>query len=241
MRIGIVNDVPLAREALRRAVLSVPGYHVAWMAEDGAAAVRLAAQDRPDVVLMDLVMPVMDGVEATRRIMAAAPCPILVVTGSVSSNYPLVLQAMSQGGVDAFNTPRLGPDGQVRDALPLLVRLARLEREMGASGTPSVPARVAADGPAVSPSACPPLLALGASTGGPEALAQVLEVLPADFPGPVGVIQHIDAEFAPNLIVWLRGRCRLPVEEAREGVAPRPGVVSVAVSNDHLVLQSNLR
>jgi DNA-binding NarL/FixJ family response regulator len=68
MRIGIVNDVPLAREALRRAVLSVPGYHVAWVAEDGAAAVRLAAHDRPDVVLMDLVMPVMDGVEATRRL-----------------------------------------------------------------------------------------------------------------------------------------------------------------------------
>src|SRR6202040_1780335 len=98
----------------RQVVLSVPGYSVAWLAQDGAEAVRRAAQDRPDVVLMDLVMPAMDGVEATRRIMAASPCPILLVTASITSNFPLVCEAMSHGGLDAVNLPVLGGDGQVQ-------------------------------------------------------------------------------------------------------------------------------
>src|SRR5262249_54431442 len=105
MRVAIVNDLALAREVLQRLVIGVPCFSVAWTAAAGAEAVRPAAQGRPDVVLMDLVMPVMDGVEATRRIMAESPCPILLVTSSVSGNFNLVYQAMGHGGLDAVNTP----------------------------------------------------------------------------------------------------------------------------------------
>ena len=90
MRVAIVNDLALARETLRRLVSSVAGYTVVWTAADGREAVDKAARDRPDVILMDLVMPVMDGVEATRRIMAASPCPILLVTSSVTGNFAKV-------------------------------------------------------------------------------------------------------------------------------------------------------
>src|SRR5262245_29566814 len=128
MRIAIVNDLALAREVLRRLVVSVPGYGVAWMAVDGAEAVRRAAEDRPDVILMDLVMPVMDGVEATRRIMAASPCPILLVTSSVTGNFNMVYRAMGHGGLDAVNTPTFGPDGKVKDGDGLLARIAKLEQ-----------------------------------------------------------------------------------------------------------------
>jgi len=94
MRVAIVNDLALAQAVLRRVVESVPGYSVAWTAADGAEAVRKAAADRPDVVLMDMVMPVMDGVEATRRIMAASPCPVLIVTASLGANFGKVYEAL---------------------------------------------------------------------------------------------------------------------------------------------------
>src|SRR5262245_22313144 len=123
MRIAIVNDLALAREVLRRLVLSVPEHKVAWMAENGEEAVRKAAQDRPDIILMDLVMPVMDGIESTRRIMADSPCPILLVTSSVASNYNMVYRAMGHGSLDAVNTPTLAADGTVRDGEGILARI----------------------------------------------------------------------------------------------------------------------
>src|SRR5262249_45134930 len=126
MRVAIVNDQRLAREVLRRLVTSVAEYTVAWVAEDGAEAVRRAAQDRPDVILMDLVMPVMDGAEATRLIMAAGPCPVLPVTSSVAANFNKVYEAMGHGALDAVNTPVCGADGQVKDGAGLLDRLAKL-------------------------------------------------------------------------------------------------------------------
>src|SRR5262249_17053082 len=105
MRIAIVNDLALAREVLRRGVLSAPGHTLAWTAVEGEEAVRRAAEDRPDAILMDLVMPRLDGAEATRRIMRQAPCAILVVTSTVTGNFDLVYRAMGAGALDAVETP----------------------------------------------------------------------------------------------------------------------------------------
>jgi two-component system response regulator WspF len=231
MRIGIVNDLALAREVLRRAVLAVPGYVLAWMADDGDDAVRKAAADRPDVVLMDLVMPRLNGVEATRQIMQRSPCPVLVVTSSVANNYALAVRAMGAGAVDAVDTPTLGPGGAVQNADKLIARLMKLEEALngltGSSIHPALPV-----GPA--PADAPPLVVLGASTGGPAALAEVLSVFPAHFPAAVLVAQHIDADFAPGLVQQLAATCKLTVRGARDNEFPAPGVVHVATSNDHL-------
>ena len=113
MRIGIVNDSVMACEVLRRVVLSVPGQEVSWIARDGEEAVVMTRADRPDLILMDLIMPVTDGVEATRRIMNEMPCAILVVTATVSGHINKVYQAMGSGALDAVDTPVLGAAGEV--------------------------------------------------------------------------------------------------------------------------------
>jgi two-component system response regulator WspF len=233
MRIGIVNDLSLAREVLQRVVLSVPGHVVAWCAEDGDVAVAKAAADRPDVILMDLVMPRLNGVEATRQIMRQSPCPILVVTGSVASNYALACGAMGAGAVDAVETPALGPGGTIRNGEKLVDRLARLEASLGDAG-PSPVAALPSGPPAAADG--PPLVLLGASTGGPDALTQVLSRFPADFPAAVLVCQHIGADFALGLVQQLASATRLTVRAARTGHVPTAGTVHIAVSNDHLEL-----
>jgi two-component system response regulator WspF len=238
MRVAIVNDLSLAREVLRRVVLSLPGYSVAWAAEDGEEAVRRAAADRPDVILMDLVMPRLDGAEATRRIMRASPCPILVVTATVSGNFDLVYRAMGAGALDAVETPTLGPGGAVADGDRLTERLKKLDAALrGVTGSGPLPVQRVTS----SSVDLPRLVAIGASTGGPDALAEVLAALPADLPAAVLVVQHIAAEYAQGLADRLATRCKLPVRTAREGDVPAPGVVYLASTNDHLELGPRLR
>ncbi|MGH7170639.1 MAG: chemotaxis response regulator protein-glutamate methylesterase [Gemmataceae bacterium] len=237
MRVAIVNDLTLAREVLRRLVLSVPRYTIAWTARDGAEAVRKAAADRPDVILMDLVMPVVDGVEATRRIMAESPCSILLVTSSVSGNFSKVYEAMGHGGLDAVSTPTLDREGKVRDGEGLLARLANLARAEGVSAASSL-----SPPPVVRPECQgPPLVALGASTGGPAALARIVEAFPADFPAAVVIVQHIGADFAPSLVDWLQHHARPRVRLASAGDTPLPGEILLAGSNDHLILGRDRR
>jgi two-component system response regulator WspF len=231
MRIAIVNDLALAREVLRRVVLSVPGYSVAWTAEDGEEAVRKAAADRPEAILMDLVMPRMDGAEATRKIMRESPCAVLVVTATVAGNFDLVYRAMGAGALDAVETPTFGPGGAVVNGEKLVARLAKLDDALhGVTGSGFVQVAPAGSGSVE----VPKIVAIGASTGGPDALSVVLAALPVDLPAGVVIAQHIAAEYAPGLAERLGARCRLPVRVARDGEVPTPGVVYLAATNDHL-------
>ena len=248
MKIALVNDLTLALEALRRVVVSCPGYEIAWLARDGAEAVRRCAEDPPEVILMDLIMPVMDGVEATRRIVQAQPgCAILVVTATVEGHLSRVFEAMGAGALDAVNTPVLGTDGQVHGGAELLRKIAivgRLATRAGMASvarvmTPAVIPPPASGAAAAAPAstarqAVPYLVALASSTGGPAALADLLAEMPAAVPAAFVVVQHVDVQFAADLAVWLGGRCRLPVRTIRPGDRPEAGVVLLAATNDHL-------
>lgn len=235
-RAGVVNDLALARMVLRKVVESSPGWRVAWEAADGAEAVEKTVADRPDVVLMDLVMPGVNGAEATRRIMARKPCPILVVTASVGANHGLVFEALGVGGLDAVTTPTLGPGGSLVGAEPILSQLSKLKRAatnlIGPSGVfPMLPSSQ----PVAAPTGGPPLLAVGSSTGGPEAVARVFADLGPP-PGPAVVVQHIGADFTQGLADWLASRTRLTVRVPKGGEKPASGIVYVAGGDDHLVL-----
>jgi two-component system response regulator WspF len=240
MRIGIVNDMPLAREALRRVVLTVPEHQIAWLAPGGAEAIEHARCDRPDLILMDLIMPGIDGAETTRRIMTESPCPILVVTASVDVHMGKVYDAMGHGALDAVDTPALGPRGEITGASALLDKIATIGKLIGKIPFRTVaPTNHAARVRAAAPGEF--LVAIGSSTGGPNALSEILSTWPKNWNVPAVLIQHVDSAFASGLANWLGERCGLRTELIREGERPQPGRVFLAATNDHLVLDRDRR
>ena len=254
MRVAIVNDLRLATEALRRLLASQPDCELAWTAPDGAVAVEHCRTDLPDLILMDLVMPVMDGVEATRRIMQATPCPILVVTATVEGNLDRVYNALGAGALDAVNCPTFGTDGSLAGGEAVLKKIRILRRMRApAAAPPSVPspsptappgARRVEPAPAApaavravgaGPATPAPFLLLGSSTGGPEALCVVLRNLPKSFTAPILIVQHLDPEFVPGLVEWLARESGRRVRAIKPGDRPEESTVLVACTNDHLV------
>ncbi len=239
MRIGIVHSLPLAVEALRR-MLGLGGRHeVLWCASNGREALEQARVVRPDVILMDLRMPVMNGVEATRRIMTEAPCPILIITGSVSAHVAEVFEAMGAGALDVVSTPALleNPEHAGAALLAKLETMSRLvESNRGEGGGSPVPA-------STGPERRVPrrLIAIGSSAGGPAALAAILGALPGGLRAAIVVVQHVDARYAPPLAVWLAGQTSLPVHGVQGGEAPQEGEVLIAVKEGHLVMCENER
>ncbi len=237
MRISIVNDLSMARETLRRIVLSVSGHEIAWVACDGEEAVRKSADDTPDLILMDLIMPVMDGVEATRRIMNVSPCPILVVTATVDHNAAKVFEAMGYGALDAVNVPMMGNGADAQRSRYSLLRKIHIIgklRRLAAEPAKSSPIRQPFTEPLLS------LIVIGASTGGPKAVADVLSVMPATLNAAIVVIQHVDEKFSAGLANWLDGQTPLRVQLAAEGGQPKIATVYVAGTNDHLVITPRL-
>lgn len=231
MRIAIANDSRASAEALRR-VLAASGEHeLAWIARSGDEAVRMCAADLPDLVLMDLDMPGLDGVEATRAIMQASPCPILVVTASPRDQVGQVFRALGAGALDVTATPvLLGRPGGSRGLLDKIAMIGKL--------TGKGPRRHAPAGAAPAPGVAR-LLAIGASTGGPVAISALLSGwLPAPDTAVV-VVQHIDAAFANQFVSWLAGQLQAPVRAAAEGERPAGGTVLVARTNDHLRLAAD--
>ncbi|SEO58785.1 two-component system, chemotaxis family, response regulator WspF [Duganella sp. CF517] len=248
MKIAIANDVAMAAEALRRVVASTAEHQVLWIARTGAEAVRMCADNRPDLILMDLNMPELDGVEATRQIMEHSPCAILVVTGRPQDNVNQVFRALGAGALDVTATPVLqGQPGGDAELLAKIRTMDKLIRHSG--GSQAMAPRPAANGHAHGhghhgadgPVPVTALLAIGASTGGPMAVSKML----AGWTPPRGcaivVVQHIDQHFADNFARWLGEQLDMPVRAAEEGDELAAGTVLVAKSNDHLTLDQNYR
>ncbi|SAL73166.1 chemotaxis-specific methylesterase [Caballeronia peredens] len=227
MKIGIVNDVPLAVEALRRALAARPDFEIAWVAHDGQQAIDYCAARTPDIVLMDLVMPNVDGVQASRTIMARSPCAILVVTVDVGANAWRVYEAMGAGALDAVDTPALAGADARRGAAALIAKIDQIGARLASSGAVAAPLANVAKNSAR-------LVAIGASAGGPSALATLLGALPKDFAAATVIVQHVDRAFAEGMAQWLNAQSALPVRVTREGDRPVPGEVLLAATNDHL-------
>lgn len=234
MKIAIVNDVFMAVEAMRRVIAGRPEHRVVWIARDGAEAVEKCAKEQPDLILMDLIMPHMDGVEATRYIMAHTPCAIVIVTADVNVNAPKVFEAMGAGALDAVNTPVIDHPVTSEGAIALLAKIETIRKLIGHKPVTKhvAPIRMA---PAVPHPTSGKLILIGASAGGPAALATILSTLPENFPAALVVVQHVDAQFAEGLVHWLQSHSRLRVRLAEEGDSPQPGTLLMAGRDKHLV------
>jgi two-component system, chemotaxis family, response regulator WspF len=248
MRIGIVNDLGLARFAMQRALVASSHHEIAWMANDGVEAIVHAREDRPDLILMDLFMPRVDGVEATRQIMSESPCAILLVTSTVSGHLDKVYEAMGHGALDAIDTPTLAPRGQLGGTELLLNKIESIGKLIGK------PAEALPDRHGTSPSPPPPsagtslplpalhrLIVFGAATGGPRALVEVLSGLPATCDAGIVIVQHVDSSFSQGLGRWLSEQTGRRVTMITEGRVPGPGEVLLAGTDDHVILSEHRR
>lgn len=234
MKIGIVNDSIMATEILRRIVKSCPNHELLWTAENGAEAIMRCNHQLPDLILMDLLMPVMDGIEATRRIMNQTPCPILIVTGSVSSNSSMVFEAMGVGALDVVATPVLVPNQADSSANELIRKIQIIGKLTGADRKEkSVNNKISPPHQIIKDST---LVAIGASTGGPQAISKVLSSLPENFPACVVVIQHMDQKFTSGLAVWLNQQIPLPVHVITNGDRPQKSTVKIPSTDNHLIM-----
>jgi len=239
MKIGIANDAVLAAEALRRAIVRAGNHEVIWIAHDGADAVLRCERARPDLILMDLFMPNLDGIAATRQIMARTPCAIVIATTMITEHTGKVFEAMGAGAIDAVNIPTLADTEHPEGTRELLHKLETINKLVG-TPTPKKGKPVAPVPPSqrLTPPRAERLVVIGSSAGGPSALTTILAALPADFPASVVIVQHVDKQFAEGLTAWFATHSKLQVRVAAEGDRLQPGTVYLAGRDRHLVMFS---
>jgi two-component system, chemotaxis family, protein-glutamate methylesterase/glutaminase len=235
IRCLIADDSPSFRAVVRRILERAPDLEVAGEAADGQEAVEKVLSLRPDVVTLDVQMPRLGGLEALREIMRVAPTPVVVLSAAVGGSQSPSFEALRLGAVEVLAKPR--GDGEdlerhaegLRTALRAVAGLVLAGRRHGAvPRPPPQPAVVQRAAAAVG---------IAASTGGPAALARILAALPAGYPLPVLVVQHIAAGFEAGLVSWLAGICPVPVSLAEDGERIGAGV-HVCPDARHLAVRS---
>ncbi|MBF0583548.1 MAG: chemotaxis-specific protein-glutamate methyltransferase CheB [Magnetococcales bacterium] len=253
IRVLIVDDSPIARVVLSKMVNASPDMEVVGTAHDGKEALTLIPRLQPQVICTDLHMPNMDGLQLTREVMVRHPLPILVVSISVhqDSDDRNIFELLEAGAIDVFPKPRGGLESagaaltqELATKIKILAGVVPIRRHRAGGGA----LRPGADRPAIqsvpqavdpsgsTPTTPPTLVAIGASTGGPQALLNIFSALPAKFPLPILCIQHISSGFLEEMVSWLNQHTPLTVQVAQSGEKPLPGHIYFPPEDKHLLL-----
>ncbi len=236
IRVLVVDDSPMVRDMITAVLSSAPGISVVGKASNGLEAVTKVTSLKPDLVTMDIEMPLLGGLEAIERIMAEHPVPILVVTarGGVHTAFA----AVSKGALDLIEKPDIDPkSGQELIKKVRLLSGVDIARHLAARA-PRTETRAKSSAAAGRQRPDGRVVAIAASTGGPQALQQILSRLGADFPAPIVISQHIAEGFAQGMVDWLNTSTPLTVSVARNREQMRPGRVYVNPSEYSLSITS---
>ncbi|MCX5679986.1 MAG: response regulator [Candidatus Omnitrophica bacterium] len=218
IRVLIVDDSALVRDALKSILESDGSIEVVGMAKNGMEGVEKAFELKPDVVTMDLRMPMMDGLEAVARIMEENPIPIVVVS---SMDMKVIIQALTIGAMDFV--PVTGDMNAIAQDLLNKVKIASRVRPIRRFKIRiSVPVRDFKRPENLK------VVAIGISTGGPQALQVLLSHIPADFPGAILVVQHMSKGFIAGLVEWLKYTTKSEIKVAAEGDQIKSSTIFIA-------------
>lgn len=247
----VVDDSPICRQLIADALKKDPDLDIVGMAADGKEAIAMVQRLKPNVITMDVDMPVLDGLGATEHIMAEMPTPILVLTADPRNQAPeLTCKALELGALALQVKPALdaGPEAwNLAREVKLLSSVKVIRHLRGRKGSERAPAKPNVvsipdpDAMGLSSSSAVGIVAVASSTGGPQVIHKLLSELPGDFPAPIVIVQHINAAFAESLAGWLGSSSKLKVKLAREGDALTPGTVLIAPPGHHLVIPTRGR
>lgn len=229
MIVALVGVDPGTARALG-AIFDGVEHRLAWSAKTGAQALRSLQREPVDVLLVSTRVSDLTAAELTRQALAQIPCSVILVADTAGADLSAVYDAMGAGAQDVVSAPHLDDRGRVMGGEPLLAKLRVAARLRGSSAKiPAVSGQFALSSPV-------PLVAIGASTGGPQALFTILSTLPRPFAGAILIVQHVDSEFSQGLAAWLEGGTGVRVRLAQDGGAPEAGTALLASSQDHLVV-----
>jgi two-component system, chemotaxis family, protein-glutamate methylesterase/glutaminase len=246
IRVLVVEDSLTVRENLIGILAAEPDIEVVGVAEDGKRAIELCRQTRPDVISMDMMLPMMSGLSATEYIMAHCPTPILVVSASINRGELFkIYEMLAAGAVDVLEKPigTQAADSWERRYVAMLKLVARIRvithprarlAGLSAAKRPASPSFAS-----VAPRSCCEVVAIGASTGGPGAILEILRGLPAEFRLPILLVLHINEPFGTAFADWLDAQTARPVCYAHDGmpITAAAGRVVVAPANRHLTVR----